>query len=227
MFDDISVKEAMLTIGYVQRSKCVYEASWGSEYVEHFVYFSEDSRRYLVGKFGLRNPLAEEFCIDSFIKYGHPNVQLVRQYRDPRTACSMSFEFDRIGGISRGPWPRIYIPDAASSELAAFITKFIKQHIFPISKEIIDLQTFLAFLAADVEPTPWFASGPAIRAAQIIAIASQLGLGGDEIREFLRPHDRQITVSLFETRLDPRSCVDRYLDQLVLAWTQRIIAPTL
>jgi hypothetical protein len=62
MFDDALMKEEMLAIGFIQRSRFVYEASWGSQYVEHFIYFGEDSRQYLVARFGLRNPLPKNLA---------------------------------------------------------------------------------------------------------------------------------------------------------------------
>jgi hypothetical protein len=222
MFDDALMKEEMLAIGYMRRRKFIYQASWGSQYIEHFIYFREDSRQYFVARFGLRNPIAEEFSIGSYIKYGHPNLQLIRQNRDPKTACSMSFEFDRINETSQTSWPRIHIPEMTSSELAVFVGRFIKLHIFPFTKHVVDLPTFLTLLIADREPTPWFASGHAIRAAQLTATASQLGLGRTEIRGLLKPHDKFISVALFEKQLDPESCVDRYLDRLILDWTQRL-----
>ena len=224
MFDDVVMRREMLSIGFTRRSKFVYEASWSTQDVQHFIYFGEDSRQYLVGRFGLRNQPAEEFGIDSVIKYGHPNLALIRHSRDPQTACSMNFEFDRINETSRASWPRIRITDMLGSELATFVAQFIKRHICPLTRHIIDLRSFLAFLVADREPTPWFASGPATRAAQLTAIAVRLEIGTNEIRELLRPHDRSISVDVFEKRLDPKTCVDRYLDHLISDWSKMVLA---
>ena len=185
MYDDKLMKAEMGSIEYIRQSKFIYKASWSNADVEHFVFFSKDSRGYFGGSFGLRNQFVEEFGINAITKYGHPNRQMMRQYRDPRTACSMSFEFGRIDKYTRTAWPRTRVQDISGSELAVFVAAFVSRHIFPIVRRIEDLGGLLDFLLSDEEPTPWLVTGPAIRAAQVVVLAKQLGLERNQIRRFL------------------------------------------
>lgn len=218
MFDDALMKTEMSSIGYVRKSKYVYRASWSSDHVEHFIFLGKDSRRYIVADFGLRNSIAEEFGIASIVKYGHPNFRVMLEHRDPSTACSMRFGFGRIDKFSGKLWPRIRIPEITGSELAAFVATFISQHVFPVTRHVTGLNSLLDFLIVDAEPHPWFAVNYAIKTAHIVAISSQLGLGRNEIRELLKPHEDAIKLVPGGKIRDPKSYVDRYVDQLLLDW---------
>lgn len=220
MFDDASMKKEMLAIGYVRQSKFLYKASWGSAAVEHFLYFGKDSRQNFVARFGLRNRAAENFGIDSLMKYGHPNYRTAFGYRDPETACSISFDFARIDKFTMTSWPWIYLPEIEGSELAVFVADFIRKYIFPVIRHIIELKGLFDFLVADVEPCPWYASNQAIRVAHIVAVGCQLGIGKDEIRRLVTPHELAITKSFgFKVpKLEPKACVDRYVEDLFSDW---------
>jgi hypothetical protein len=144
MFDDALIKAEMLAIGYVRLSKFVYKASWGPDEVEHFIYFKIDSRGYFGAFYGLRNPVVEEFGIKSAIRYGHPNRVFVLQHRDPKTACSMMYEFGRVDKFSGALWPRIRVADIPSLELSQFVVGFIARHIFPIVRHVLTLKDLWA-----------------------------------------------------------------------------------
>jgi hypothetical protein len=232
MFDHSLTNETMLAIGYVRQSNFIYKdplssakveyfiykAAWSSRDVEHFIYFKIDSRGYLEADCGLRNPAAEEFGVDSLIKYGHPNARMIRQWRDSLTACSLSFEFARIDNFKGTLWPRFRVAGMPGSKLAQFVTDFISDHIFPIIKPILTLNDLFDFASTDAEPHPWFVDNSAIKAAIIIAIGTQLKLSRGRLRELLIPHDPFVAAALSETQLDPKTCVDRYVDHVLSDW---------
>ena len=215
----------MRAIDYVRQSKFVYKGLWGTAEVEHLIFFSINSRGCFGARFGLRNPALEEFGIDSLIKYGYPNFQTIGQYRDPRTACTLSFDFDRIDNFKQNAWPRFRAQDKTDSEIASFSTAFVREYIIPLVRHIDDLNGLFEFLIADEEPTPWFASGPATRAAQVVALAKQLGIENDQIRSLLNPHKQMIAVNLMGKKIDRNEAagyLDRYIDQLLSDLTHKM-----
>jgi hypothetical protein len=219
MYDDKLMEAEMRRIEYSRIRKYVYRALWSSADVEHFIYFLIDTKGYFWGSFGLRNQFAEKFGIDSYIKYGHPNRQLIRKDRDSRIACTMGFEFGRIDSYTWRIWPMIHVEGKAGSELATSVVSFIRQYIFPIVRNILDLKTFLDFLLSDREPTIWMATSASARSAQIVAVANNLGISRDEILGFLRPFERMIAIDLVGMKVDPAQTfhghLDRYVDQLL------------
>jgi hypothetical protein len=101
VFEDALMQRELEAIGYDRLRKYAYRASWSTAEVEHFLYLGKDSRQYFTAEFGLRNPAAEEFSVEAIAKYGHSNFQLWLKERDPATACSVRFEFERLDKISR------------------------------------------------------------------------------------------------------------------------------
>jgi hypothetical protein len=163
-------------------------------------------------------PFLEEFGIDAIIRYGHPNRQIIRKYRDPSIACTMSFEFGRVDNFARSAWPRFRVRDQTGSEAAAFVVDFARKHVLSVERTIGDLNALFDFLLSNEEPTPWFVSCPAARAAQVIALARQLGIERDRIRTLLDPYEHMIAVDLRSAKTDPDQAagyVDRYFDQLL------------
>ena len=217
MYDDKSMEEEMRAIDYVRQNKFVYKALWSTAQIEHFIFFSIDSAGYFGARFGLRNPALEEFGIDSLIKHGHPNFQMIRQYRDPRTACTLSFEFNRIDNFTQSVWPRFRAQDKEGSKLACFSTAFISNYIFPLVQRIGDLHSLFDFLLADDEPTPWFVATPPARAAQAVALARQMGIEKDRIRNLLDPYKQMIAAHLTGKKIHRDKAagyLDSYIDQL-------------
>jgi hypothetical protein len=219
VFEDASMKKELVAIGYDRLSKYAYRASWSTAEVEHFLYFGQDSRQYFVARFGLRNPTAEEFGIEAIAKYGHPNVQLWLRERDAATACSMTFGFAGLDTFSQSPWPRVHLSTISGGDLAILVAEFARQNLLPFVETITDLQTYLAFVVADREPNRWLASvNHMIRAAQVVAVAAQLGRSDAEIRELLRPYDSQIEGRIRHIAADTTMGIDTYLDSLLSDW---------
>lgn len=221
MLDDALITRELSSIGYFRRRRLIYQASWGTNDVEHFIYVEKGSRQYLVCRFGLRNRLAEAFGLESLAKYGHPNFRITLRQRDRELDCSIIFEFGRLDAFSHSLWPRVYIPNARGSEIAILIADFVRENILPLMQPIVTLETFLNFLVSDSELWRWYSSSRIMRVAQIVATAGQLGLSKQEIRRMLTPHERLIAIEFGEDEIAPASCTDRYLEQVMSDWTQR------
>lgn len=217
-----SVANEMLSLGYVRVDRGVFKASWSSTTVEHFVFLSSDSRQYMGAQFGLRNPPAEDFGCASLCKYGHPNFGRLRQHRKSETTCNMTFDFGRIDKYARTVWPIIHLRTVEKSYLARVIVDTLKNYIFPHVRHALNLRTFLDVLVGTNEPFPWFAVNRAIRAAQVVAVARQLGIKQNTIRSMVAPYDRQIVADLHRREAQPKLCVDEYVTQLVSDWDRRL-----
>jgi hypothetical protein len=222
MFEDKLMQRELAAIGYDRFRKYIYRASWSTADVEHFLYFGKDSRQYFTAEFGLRNPDADRFGVETMVKYGHPNHQLWLRERDAATACSMTFEFGRLDKFSRNLWPRVRLPEISGQDLANLVAGFVRQHLLPIIASITDLQSYLAFLLADRDPNRWLVSkNLMIRAAQVVAVSAQLGRSQAETRELLRPHADLIETGMRHAR-DTVTGFDMYVDKLLSDWVSRM-----
>jgi hypothetical protein len=221
MFDDKLMKRELADIGYARLRKFIYRALWSTPAVEHFLYFGKDSHQYFTAKFGLRNPDADQFGVETMVKYGHSNFQRWARERDA-TTCSMTFEFDRLDKFSGDLWPRVRLPEISGYDLAMLVVGFVRQNLLPISKGVTDLQTYLAFLLTDREPHPWFASILMIRAAQVVAVSAQLGRSHAETRELLRPHGDSIEREMGHISNHTVTSFDMYVDKLISDWASRM-----
>jgi hypothetical protein len=205
----------------------LFKASWSSNEVEHFIYLGSDIKhhKYLVGKFGMRSPIAEKFSIESMVAHGHPNFGLTLEERarwnDSKCACALTYEFQRFDRARKKVEPRIFLPNAEPAYMASFISSFVSDQLLPVIQHITNSDAFLRFLIRDVEPCRWFCASPAIRAAQIVAVGSKLGADKYQIRHWLEPYERLITNNLCISLSDPKSCVDWYVDRVAADWTKR------
>ena len=172
MFEDKLMQRELAAVGYDRLRKFIYRASWSTAAVEHFLYFGKDSRQYFTAEFGLRNPDADQFGVETMVKYGHhPNFQLWARERDA-TTCSMTFDFGRLDKYSFTLWPRVRLPEISGQDLANLVIGVVRQNLLPVIASITDLQSYLDFLLADRDPNRWLASkNLMIRAAQVVAVS--------------------------------------------------------
>jgi hypothetical protein len=213
------MQKELAVVGFDRLSEYIYRASWSTTEVEHFLYFGADSRQYFTAEFGLRNLKAEEFGVESMVKYGHQNFRLWQMQRDPATACSMMFSLGTLSKISRDPWPRVRLPTISGHDLATLTAGFVRQNLLPIIEHVTDLETYLAFLLTDREPNPWLTGANLmIRVAQVVAVAAQLGRSNVEIREFVRPYDRMIEKRMQHIAIKSLTGIDMYVDGLLVDW---------
>jgi hypothetical protein len=222
MFEDKLMQRELAAVGYDRLRKFIYRASWSTAAVEHFLYFGKDSRQYFTAEFGLRNPDADQFGVETMVKYGHhPNFQLWASERDA-TTCSMTFDFGRLDKFSEDSWPRVRLPEISGHDLGILVVGFVRQHLLPVIEGVTDLQTYLAFLLADREPHPWFASNMMIRGAQVVAVSAQLGRSHAETRQLLKPYGESIEKEMHHISNRTVTGFDMYVDKLLSDWASRM-----
>jgi hypothetical protein len=180
----------MNDVGYQALRRDVYKATWSSEEVEHFIYFSWYGQReeLLAAHCGIRNPCAEAFSVRSIRTYGGEFLFNALAY-DECTSCTMRFSFERLSKIN---WPlnSLMLP---GSELAASVRGLVKERVLPVVSSMVDIDTILSLFVSDSEPCPWFVSNGAIRAAQIVALAKRKGIEDAQVTEMLKSRESNIS----------------------------------
>jgi hypothetical protein len=214
---ETSITPALVESGYERLSEGVYKAVWSTVEVEHFVYvfdsprnLDEPNRRHtLSGDFGMRNGVAERFSCRAIRAYGGEIFRLFN-CAEP-TSCAMRFSFARLEPLG---WP-ISRPGLSGKELAERFRAFMTEQLVPTIGHVRTVGDLLALLAADMSHCPWIASNGAIRAAQIVALAGQIGLGAAHIRTMLDSRLPLIAAGVSKTsemRANPTVYLDRLLD---------------
>jgi hypothetical protein len=230
MLRDTSIEQSLALLGYARietrigewadiHRPFVFKAKWDSADVEHFLYFGADikRRKYLVGRFGFRSRVAEDFSIESLLKYGHPNYKFWIERHDRQIGCTITFDLDRFN-FAKGRIDHRTLVATEDNKLAQHVTVLVRNRLLPIVQEVTTLAKFLQVLASDVEPYPWFTTNSIVRAAEIIAIGSHLGMPRRMIRDMLTPSYHLISMNLIEPSL--KFSVDQFLDRLLADWAQ-------
>jgi hypothetical protein len=211
------VNPALRDAGYECVDKGVYRALWSTVEVEHFIYVFGNPRSFddpkrtdtVSGDFGIRNSVAEAFSCNAIHTYGGEIFNLFK-CAEP-TSCAMRFSFGRL---EPSGWP-ILRPLLSGKELGERFRAFVAEHLIPTIGRVTTLGDLLALLAAEMSHCPWSASNDAIRAAQIVALARQIGLGANHIRAMLEPRMSLIAhggSKTSEVRANPTAYIDRLLD---------------
>jgi hypothetical protein len=222
---DRSVHLAFVDAGFehvgkgLPRNEEVYKASWSTEEVEHFIYvwdhrgdLTDPKHQDMVfASFGMKNAAAEDFSCKAIHAYGGDVLKLFKC--GEATSCAMRFSFDRIAPVG---WP-IRSRGLSPNEIPERFRLFITDHLVPTVGHVRTLRDLLGLLIADMPHCPWASSNGAIRAAQIIALARQMGLGGDHVRTMLEPRMRHIAQG-GDRRSGVRANPAAYLDKLLDEW---------
>jgi hypothetical protein len=214
---EASVNPVLLDGGYECVGEGVYRALWSTLDVEHFIYIFGDlgdlddpeRRDTLTGDFGIRNQVAEAFSCNAIHAYGGEIFRLFK-CAEP-TSCAMRFSFARLEP-SRWPIPR---RDFLGKEIAERFRGFIAGRLIPTIGRVVTLGDLLGLLVADMSYFPWIGSNGAIRAAQIVALAGQIGLGATNIRAMVESRKSLIArggSKTSELRANPTGYIDRLLD---------------
>jgi hypothetical protein len=197
--------------GYARVDECIHKATWGSSSVEHFIYISElqKSKDTITGEFGIRNEVAEVFSCNAIRAYGG---ELFKVFKcgEP-TSCAMRFSFAKL---EPSGWP-VHLASISGKALGNRFHDFIVGCLVPTFGHVTKLEELLALLAADMPFLPWRVSNGAIRAAQIVALAGQVGLDATRIRGMLESHMPLIAHGVSRTsemRTNPAEYIDRILD---------------
>jgi len=103
-------------------------------------------------------------------------------------------------------------------QVAEYLRDFMIDRLIPTVAQTTTLEKFLSLLASDMSCCPWLASNGAIRAAQIVALARQIGLDADHIHGLLESRKVLIAHGVSKTsemRANPAAYIDRLIDD----WT--------
>jgi hypothetical protein len=217
MFDQTSIDEVLAALGYRPRKRLVYQAEWGKSDVEHFINLSlyGAAKAFLTADFGLRNPYAEIFSINCIRAYGGDLFKIFRPNGRIGTDCTMSFSFGRLTSkIQR--WS-LYLPDLSTLALAESLRSCIQDRLLPVVRDVTTLNKFLSILIADAEPCPWISTNGAIRTAQIVAVAGQIGVEMGQIPTLLKPRERYIFRDLSEIS-GKKVDIGWYVDKVISEW---------
>jgi hypothetical protein len=205
------VTPALLDGGYDHQGNLIYKDVRGSGPIERFVYVLHDGRKpnEFSGEIGIRNWHAEKFSCEAIHKYGG---SLFQQFRcgEP-TTCMIRVHFAKLGDSG---WP-VYFSGLTEAQLARFLHDFFAREVGPTIGRVNSLNEFLELLVADKPYFPWPGSNGAIRAAQVVAVAGQIGLREDFVRTMLEPRLKLIAAGLSkasELRANPKGYVERILD---------------
>lgn len=211
VLDKLSLTAAMADVGYEYLKRHVYRAEWSTPEVEHFIYFQlyGTPREYLAADFGIRNKEAESFAIRSIQAYGGDIYRLLRH--DDRSDCSMRFSLGQLA--SWGVRSSLKISAMSGVVLAEKVGHDIEQQLFPIIRDVTDLDRLLSLLLVDAEPYPWIRCNGAMRAAMIVNLSRRLGMQPRKIHTLLKSHHKRIATNLFRASdRDPSSYVERIIE---------------
>jgi hypothetical protein len=210
------IEAVLFDVGYERLGEGVYKALWSTIEVEHFLYVSSDpkGRGIVSGDFGIRNDVAEAFSCNAIHAYGGEIFKLFK-CAEP-TTCAMRFSFGRLE--PRG-WP-IRRAIFSGKEVGERFLTLVTEHLIPTVGHVGTLADLLALLVADMSYCPWLGTNGAIRAAQVVALAGQIGLGAAHIHAMLE--SRMLLIAhggskMSEVRTNPTA----YLDRLFEDWAAR------
>jgi hypothetical protein len=208
---EAAIDPVLFDNGYVRVQNDVYRAQWSNDEVEQFLYINKDLKHgnTLVGRFGVRNDVAEIFSCNAIRTYGGNNFKLFKC--GEQVGCTMSFSCYQI---DPGHWP-IHLSNLSESQIGKLLCDLINDHLVPTIGQITTLEKFLSLLISDNSYCPWVATNGAIRAAQIVALAGQIGLDWDHIRRLFEPRLALIARGIApgtEMRSSPAVYIDRIRD---------------
>ena len=202
------VSNVLRGLGYRLRKGSAYRAEWSTDGVEHFIYLTlyGTPKNFISLDFGVRNLFAQNFAIHEIQKYGGPQYSALKYDED--NDCVMTFSLGKMSGWS--PRWSLNGADFSAKDLSYRIKNDVEFRLFPAIQPLKTAKDLLSFLLIDAEPCPWVRSNEAIRAAQIIHLGRQVGMGSSEIRTALEPHEKAIASCLIKAP-NPSS----YLDSVI------------
>ena len=81
----------------------------------------------------------------------------------------------------------LYVPRLTNFEIARAVQDIVTKHVRPMVDDVTTIDRYLSFLIKYEPPHFWASTNPAIRAAQIVVLASKVGMPSDRIRSILMP----------------------------------------
>jgi hypothetical protein len=206
---------------YARLKRFSYKANWSTPDVEHFLFFSTygNPRAFLTADFGVRNVDAQNFSVKSIQAYGGGAYHLVA--RDESNQCYMRFPLGKLAGWA--PRWSLTFSKMSDGDLAELLTWAIREMLFPVIRDVTNLDRFISLLMCDEEPVRWVHVNGAMRMAQIAYLARRLGMGAIEIRSMLERRANKIRAHLGRGALDPAA----YIDQVIVDSETAVLATKL
>jgi hypothetical protein len=205
---ETAITRSLAELGYRRTKKYVYRAQWSTVEVEHFLFMGTygSPKEFLTLDFGFRNPPALSFAMRETRKYGGPLYSLIKY--DEKNDVGGAYSLGSFAEWSlRGS---LYLPDFSEDSLGLKLKLDVENKLFPVIRPLFSVMSLLEFLLVDAEPCPWYRTGAATRAAQIVHLARQVGWGEAEIRAALHPYEKAIVQSLPKAP-DPGSFLDNVI----------------
>jgi hypothetical protein len=205
----------MASIGFAYVQPSVYEKLPGDNGVRQLIYIFKNPKRdhLLNADFGIRNDRAEEFSCAAIRRFGSKIFEHF-QCGGP-VDSTMRFS---LADLNPEIWP-IAIDGIASSPFIDRFVMFLNEELMSLSRSVGSVEQFLSFLIDDGHFNSWLACNGAVRAAQIVALSSQLGFEHARIRATLEP--RKILIAsgggkFSIIRADPGA----YIEELLRGWSK-------
>jgi hypothetical protein len=186
---ETAVAPVMLQEGYEKVDGLTYKARWGTSDVEHFIYFEEGGKTtgLFSGLFGIKNSDAEAFSVDAIRRYSSEFHFKVLRY-DQHTTCTMRFPFHQF----TPPLWSLHVSLQSDRDIGAAVRRIVVEHVHPAVSDVTSADELLSILVRDERPCSWVYTSGAIRAAQIVTLASRGGFCSKRIRQLLEPRIRFI-----------------------------------
>jgi hypothetical protein len=232
--NETSISDVLKGLGYMRAKRDVYRASWSTDHVEHFLYFSMYGTplEFLSVDFGLRSPGADAFGFESILAHGRKLYRSVehqmRAEYDERTDCRMRFSLGNLADW--GPQWSLYLPEMSDAELAKTLFSAVGDRLLPIVRGVTTTEAHLAFLLSNREYCRWLRTNGAMRAAQALFLAKKIGMDLREIGDLILMVENEIRPSLEKAiPRKGRPCLGFYRSCHCrsiygIPWTQYLIA---
>lgn len=213
MFDERLVKRALAVLKYQRVKPMVFQASWSTTDVDHFLYLEiHGMLERLSVEFGFRNSLAQDYGVRCINKYrGFLQFKL----QDPRVDCLMRFPLGLLAGRSPVHWS-IYISELSITGVADKLSSDIQEYLMPMVRDVTNIESLLEILLEDSDPIAWFRTSGGIRAAKIAYLAHRLGMGPEQIRALLIPHQKSIKSDLGRA-IEPKIYIEKVIADVTCA----------
>lgn len=205
MLNECVLTETLADLGYERVKPLVYKICGRGGILEHFLKLTVwgPEREFLAVDFSFRERHAQDFGIECVRLYGG-DIYGALQY-DQEVGCSMSFSLGRwVGWKPRGS---LRLTTTSMDTISTVIESSLQERVVPIIRELNDQAQLLSVLVRDSEPFRWAYVNGAIRAAQIVFLASDKMVHWQDIELLLAPFKRQIWANLGKGK-DPDSFVN-------------------
>jgi len=160
--------------------------------------------RYLTADFGFFNNDAEGFALNELRKYGDP---VFKSWKHDPALSVIRFSVGEVVGW--GPGAALWQRQLSDDDFARLFAETIKGRIVPLAKQVASTDDLLRILLSNDPPYKWVKSNGAIRAAEIIFLASRQGMSGTEVRSLLEGYLKEVEIGLGTRReLDAAKFID-------------------